>query len=106
MGCYYQSEMECAKADVMKALQNERLVKTVSHVYNNVACYKNLMTSKGISPDDVKSIADLPKLPFISKDMLRDEYPYGLLAVPPSDVVRLHATSGTTGKQVIALHAG
>ena len=101
---YYQSEAECAIRDVMRAEQGERLVKTVRHVYDNVACYRNMMDSKGISPGDVKSVDDLHKLPFTSKDTLRDEYPYGLLAVPLSDVVRIQSTSGTTGKRVVAFY--
>ncbi|MCL2010332.1 MAG: phenylacetate--CoA ligase [Synergistaceae bacterium] len=101
---YYQSEMECAKVEAMRALQDERLVKTVKRVYDKVACYKNLMDSKGVSPDGIKSTADLHKLPFISKDALRDEYPYGFLAVPLSDVVRIHSTSGTTGRRVVAFY--
>ena len=101
---YYQSEMECAKVEAMRALQDERLVKTVKRVYDKVACYKNLMDSKGVSPDGIKSTADLHKLPFISKDALRDEYPYGFLAAPLSDVVRIHSTSGTTGRRVVAFY--
>jgi len=101
---YYQSEMECAKPDVMRALQSERLAETVRHVYKNVAYYRNLMDAEGVSPDDVKSIDDLPKLPFISKEALRDEYPYGLLAVPLSDAVRIQSTSGTTGRRVVAFY--
>jgi len=101
---YYQSELECAKTGVMRALQNERLVDTVRRVYDNVAFYKNLMDSKNISPHDIKSVDDLHKLPFIYKETLRDEYPYGLLAAPLSDVVRIHSTSGTTGKRIIAFY--
>ena len=70
---YYQGEMECAKPGAMRALQDERLAGTVRHVYKNVAHYRNLMDAKGVSPDDVKSVDDLPKLPFITKDALRDE---------------------------------
>ena len=104
MGSYYQSETECAKPDVMRALQSERLTETVKHVYKNVDYYRNLMDSKDVSPDDIKSVDDLSKLPFISKEALRDAYPYGLLAVPLSDAVRIQSTSGTTGKRVVAFY--
>jgi phenylacetate-CoA ligase len=96
--------MECAKPDVMRALQSERLLETVRHVYKNVPYYRNLMDSKGILPDGIKSVDDLPKLPFLTKDMLRETYPYGLLAAPLSEAVRIHSTSGTTGNRVIAFY--
>jgi len=101
---YYQGDMECAALDKMRDTQSERLAGTVRHVYRNVACYRDLMDKKGVSPDDIKSVDDLPKLPFISKDSLRDEYPYGLLAVPLSDAVRIQSTSGTTGRRVVAFY--
>ena len=101
---YYKGEMECAKPGAMRALQDERLAGTVRHVYKNVAHYRNLMDAKGVSPDDVKSVDDLPKLPCITKDALRDEYPYGMLAVPLRDTVRIQSTSGTTGKRVVAFY--
>lgn len=104
MGNYYQPEIECASREEIVALQNERLVKTVQHVYKNVAYYRKLMTEKGVTPDDIKSIEDLYKLPFLTKDDLREAYPYGLLAVPLSDAVRIQSTSGTTGKRVVAFY--
>ncbi len=104
MGNYYQPEIECASREEIVALQNERLVKTVQHVYKNVAYYRKLMTEKGVTPDDIKSIEDLHKLPFLTKDDLREAYPYGLLAVPLSDAVRIQSTSGTTGKRVVAFY--
>jgi phenylacetate-CoA ligase len=88
----------------MRALQDERLVKTVRRVYADVAYYRNVMDANGVSPDDVKSVDDLHKLPFITKDALREGYPYGLLAAPLSDVVRVHSTSGTTGRRIIAFY--
>jgi phenylacetate-CoA ligase len=96
--------MERAKPEAMRELQSERLARTVRHVYKNVAYYRNLMDSQGVSPDDIKSIDDLPKLPFVTKDALRDEYPYGMLAVPLSDTVRIQSTSGTTGRRVVAFY--
>lgn len=88
----------------MKKLQSERLVSQVRHVYENVPYYKKLMDDKGVSPDDIKGIDDLHKLPFLSKADLRDAYPYGLLAAPLSDCVRIQSTSGTTGKRVVAFY--
>ena len=88
----------------MKKLQDERLVAQVKHVYENVPYYKKLMDEKGVTPDDIKSTDDLHKLPFLTKSDLRDAYPYGLLAKPLADCVRIHSTSGTTGKRVVAFY--
>ena len=96
--------MECASREEMIALQNERLVAQVKHVWENVPYYRKKMEEKGVTPDDIKSIDDLHKLPFISKADLRDAYPYGLLAKPLNECVRIHSTSGTTGKRVIAFY--
>ncbi len=104
MGNYFQPEIECASQDQIRAWQNERLVKQVQHVYKNVPYYRNLMDKKGVTPDDVRSVEDLHKLPFLTKDDLRDAYPYGLLAVPRSQVVRIQSTSGTTGRRVVAFY--
>ncbi len=101
---YYQPEMECASRETIKALQDERLVKTVEHVYKNVPYYRNLMEKAGVSPSDITSASDLKKLPFITKDDLREAYPYGLLASPLSDCVRIQSTSGTTGRRVVAFY--
>jgi phenylacetate-CoA ligase len=88
----------------MKKLQTERLVSTVSHAYANVPYYREMMDKKGVKPGDVRTLDDLGKLPFLSKDDLRDAYPYGLLAVPLTDAVRIQSTSGTTGKRVVAFY--
>ena len=101
---YYQPEIETMPEEKMRALQSERLVKQVKHVYENVPYYKKLMDEKGVTPDDIKGIDDLHKLPFLTKADLRDAYPYGLLAKPISDCVRIHSTSGTTGKRVVAFY--
>ena len=101
---YYQKEIETMSAEDMKKLQSEKLVKQVKHVYKNVAYYRNLMDEKGVKPEDIKSIDDLHKLPFLSKADLRDAYPYGLLAKPLEDCVRIHSTSGTTGRRVVAFY--
>ncbi len=101
---YYQPEIECASREKIQALQDERLAAQVRHVYENVPYYRKKMEEKGVMPDDVKSTKDLYKLPFLSKADLRDEYPFGLLAVPLKDCVRIHSTSGTTGKRVVAFY--
>ncbi len=101
---YYQPEIECAPVEEIKALQDERLVKQVKHVYENVPYYRDLMDKKGVKPEDIKSTADLHKLPFITKADLRDAYPYGLLAKPLEDCVRIQSTSGTTGRRVVAFY--
>lgn len=101
---YYQPEIECASREQIQEWQNERLVKQVKHVYENVPYYKALMDKKGVTPDDIKSTADLHKLPFLTKDDLREAYPYGLMGKPLSDCVRIQSTSGTTGKRVVAFY--
>ena len=82
---YYQKEIETMPIEEMKKLQSEKLVKQVKHVYENVEYYRNLMDEKGVKPEDINSIDDLHKLPFLSKADLRDAYPYGLLAKPLED---------------------
>ena len=104
MKTYYQPDIECmSRADMVK-LQNERLVSQVRHVWDNVLYYRRKMEETGVTPDDIKSIDDLQKLPFLTKDDLRDAYPYGLLGVPLEDAVRIQSTSGTTGKRVVAFY--
>jgi len=88
----------------IKKLQSEKLVKQVKHVYENVEYYRNLMDEKGVKPEDIKGIEDLHKLPFLTKADLRDAYPYGLLAKPIEDCVRIQSTSGTTGRRVVAFY--
>ena len=101
---YWNQEIECMPREDMKKLQDERLVAQVKHVYENVKYYRDLMDEKGVKPEDIKSTDDLHKLPFISKADLREAYPYGLLAKPLGDCVRIHSTSGTTGKLVVAFY--
>lgn len=101
---YFQPEIECASREQIKAWQDERLVKQVRHVWDNVPSYRKKMEEKGVTPEDIQSSADLYKLPFTSKADLRDNYPDGLVAVPRSKCVRVHATSGTTGKRVMAFY--
>ena len=101
---YYQPEAETMPVEEIKRLQSEKLVKQVKHVYENVAPYRKKMDEKGVKPEDIKGIEDLYKLPFIEKSDLRDTYPYGMLAKPLADCVRIQSTSGTTGKRVIAYY--
>lgn len=98
---YWNEEIETASREKIKAIQDERLVALVKRVYDNVPLYHDRMDEAGIKPSDIHSTEDLCKLPLMSKQDLRDTYPYGLFAVPLSDVVRLHASSGTTGKQIV-----
>ncbi len=97
----YQPEIEKASREEIKNIQSERLVNIVKHVYENVPLYRERMDNIGIKPEDIKSVDDLNKLPFTSKQDLRDTYPYGMFAVPMENVARLHASSGTTGKQIV-----
>ncbi len=101
---YYQKEIETMPVEDIKKLQSEKLVKQVKHVYENVPYYRELMDQKGLKPEDINGIDDLHKLPFLSKSDLRDAYPYGLLAKPLSECVRIHSTSGTTGRRVVAFY--
>ena len=101
---YYQKEIECASRDQIRAWQDERLVRQVHNVWDNVPYYRKKMEEKGLTPADVKGVDDLHKLPFVSKDDLREAYPYGLVARPLRDCVRIQSTSGTTGKRVVAFY--
>ena len=101
---YFQKEIETMPREEMKKLQSEKLVKQVKHVYENVPYYRDLMDKKGVKPEDIKGIDDLYKLPFLTKADLRDAYPYGLLAKPLEDCVRIQSTSGTTGRRVVAFY--
>ena len=101
---YFQKEIETMPVEEIKKLQSEKLVKQVKHVYENVEYYRNLMDQKGVKPEDIKGIEDLHKLPFLTKADLRDAYPYGLLAKPLDECVRIQSTSGTTGRRVIAFY--
>ncbi|MBR3109261.1 MAG: phenylacetate--CoA ligase [Clostridia bacterium] len=101
---YFQPEIETASREEIKALQDERLVKQVRHVWENVPYYRKKMEEKGLTPADIKGTEDLHKLPFLSKADLRDAYPYGLMGAPLKDCVRIQSTSGTTGKRVVAFY--
>lgn len=104
MGNYFNPEIETMPVEEIKKLQSERLVEQVKHVYKNVKFYHDKMDEAGVTPDDIHGIEDLHKLPFINKDDLRDQYPYGLVGVPLSECVRIQSTSGTTGRRVVAFY--
>lgn len=97
----WDKKIECMSRDEMSALQSERLVKLVKYVYNNTPFYRKKMDEIGVLPEDIINIEDITKLPFTTKDDLRDNYPFGLFAVPQSEIVRIHASSGTTGKATV-----
>ncbi len=92
---------ECMSRDEMSSLQGARLVKLVDRVYHNVEFYRKKMQAVGLEPGDIRGLEDLTKLPFTTKDDLRDTYPFGMFAVPNSQIVRIHASSGTTGKATV-----
>ncbi len=101
---YYQKEIETMPVEEIKKLQSEKLVRQVKHVYDNVPYYRDLMDKKGVNPEDIHGIEDLHLLPFLTKADLRDAYPYGLLAKPLEECVRIQSTSGTTGRRVVAFY--
>ena len=101
---YYQKEIECASREQIRAWQDERLVKQVQNVWDNVPYYRRKMEEKSLTPADIKGVDDLHKLPFVTKADLREAYPYGLVARPLRDCVRIQSTSGTTGKRVVAFY--
>ncbi len=97
----WNEKIECASRDFMNEIQSERLISTVKRVYHNIPYYRKKMQEKGLTPDDIKSVADLHKLPFTTKTDLRDSYPFGSFTVPMSEIVRVHASSGTTGRPTV-----
>lgn len=98
----FQPEIECMDREALTALQTEHLIRQVKRCYDNVAVFRERMDAKGLKPEDVKSLDDLKLLPFTTKQDLRDYYPYQLFAAPMKDIVRIHASSGTTGRQIVA----
>ena len=101
---YYSKDIECAPRSEIRKLQSERLVEQVRYVWDNVPYYRHKMEEKGVTPSDIRGIEDISKLPFLKKDDLRDSYPDGLRGAPKKDIVRIHSTSGTTGKRVVAYY--
>ena len=104
MANYYQPEIETMPYEQLHALQNERFMKQIRHVWDNVPYYREKMLEKGVTLEDIHSMDDLHKLPFLTKADLRDAYPYGLMGKPLSECVRIQSTSGTTGKRVVAFY--
>ena len=104
MGKMFQPEIETMSREDILSVQNEKIVKQVRHVYENVSYYRDLMDEKGVKPEDIKGVEDIKKLPFLSKADLREAYPYGLLGTDLKNCVRIHSTSGTTGKRVVAFY--
>ena len=101
---FYQPEAETMQVEDIKKLQEEKLIKQVKYVYDNVKYYRDLMDQKGVKPEDIKCLSDISKLPFLCKDDLREAYPYGMLATDLKNCVRIQSTSGTTGKRVVAFY--
>jgi len=101
---YWNKNIETMSGEEMRALQSERLIDCVNRVYNSVAPYRKKMDAIGLLPGDIKGIDDIEKLPFTTKDDLRDNYPYGMNAVPMSEITEIHASSGTTGKQTVVTY--
>lgn len=97
----WNEKIECSPRSEMEAIQSERLIQTVKRIYHNNEGYRKKMQEKGLVPGDIKSVADLSKLPFTTKTDLRDGYPFGMFTVPMSEIVRVHASSGTTGKPTV-----
>ncbi len=98
----YNPEIECMDRESIRDIQSKRLAETVAHVYKNVPLYRARMDEAGVKPEDIKSVDDLRLLPFTNKTDLRDEFPYGLLAVDKSEIVRIQGSSGTTGKPIVS----
>ena len=98
---YWNKPIETMDRADMTRLQASRLKETVQRVYHQVPYYRAKLQAVGLLPEDIKSIEDVTKIPFITKQEMRDNYPYGLFAVPPTEIVRIHASSGTTGKPTV-----
>jgi phenylacetate-CoA ligase len=97
----WNEKVECASRDELAAIQSERLVRTVQRIYHNIPSYRGKMQEIGLVPADIRSVNDLKRLPFTNKADLRDNYPFGMFTVPMSEIVRVHASSGTTGKPTV-----
>ncbi|MDR2903624.1 MAG: phenylacetate--CoA ligase [Clostridiales bacterium] len=106
MGNYWNKTIETMHREELRKLQAERLKRTVDKIYTNVPYYREKMQVIGLLPGDIKTVDDLKKLPFTTKQDLRDNYPFGMFAVPMDEIVRIHASSGTTGKQTVVGYTG
>ncbi len=98
---YFQPEVECADRESLRALQSQRLREMIKRCYEKVPFYRKKLDEAGIKPEDIKSVDDIKRLPFTTKNDLRDNYPYGLFAVPREELIRIHASSGTTGNPTV-----
>ena len=101
---YYQPDIETMPREQLRELQLERMKQSVRHAYDNVAFYQQSFKEAGVTPDDLQTLEDLERLPFVVKQDMRDAYPFGLFAVPQKDVARIHASSGTTGQATVVGH--
>lgn len=101
MANYFQEEIETASREQIEKIQHDGLLDVVKRVYENVPYYRKKMDEAGVKPEDIKELSDITKLPFLTKDDLREAYPYDLMALPVSECVRIHSTSGTTGRRVV-----
>ena len=101
---YFDEAIETASREEIRKIQSKGLTEAVKRVWDNVPYYRKKMEAKGVKPEDIQGLEDLHKLPFLTKDDLREAYPYGLMARPLSDCVRIHSTSGTTGRRVVAFY--
>lgn len=97
----WNKDIECASRKQIQSIQLEKLQQTVKRVYENVPFYKKTLDAAGVSPESMKSLKDLERIPFTTKADLRDNYPYNMFAAPMRDIVRIHASSGTTGKPTV-----
>ena len=100
----YNPQIECMDREQMRALQLERLKKTVKYTFENVEHYRNKLLAAGVKPEDIRSLEDIKYIPFSTKADMRDNYPFGLLARPMKEMVRIHASSGTTGKPTVVAY--
>lgn len=98
---YFQPEVECADRESLRALQSQRLKEMIKRCYEKVPFYRKKLDEAGIKPEDIKTVDDIKRLPFTTKTDLRDNYPYGLFAVPREELIRIHASSGTTGNPTV-----
>ncbi len=101
---YYQPDIETMPREQLRELQLERMRQSIRHAYDNVAFYQRTFKEAGVTPDDLTSLEDLTRFPFVVKQDMRDAYPFGLFAVPQKDVARIHASSGTTGQATVVGH--
>ena len=97
----FSPEIETAKREDIRALQLERLKKIVAYAYERVPMYRQRFDAIGLKPEHIRTLEDIRHIPYTTKDDLRDHYPYGMFAVPMKKIIRLHASSGTTGKPVV-----